>query len=472
MIGNLFQGGTSNAMGTNRHLGWAFTWNYFDRVDVYKLKMNPKNKLQYEFDGKWETLEKRPVKLHVKVKGLKVSVNKMSYWSKYGCTLKSDNSNSFYAIRFPANMNIKAAQQLYEMAKATNYTEFWGALRRNHGIALFNLVYADYKNNIFYLSHGAMPDRKNQKYNWAGILPGNTSENLWSDLVKMDSMPHVINPKCGFVYNSNNNVFDATCEGENDNPNRLPAYVNQRNGNNNRAVLLKDFFASKEKFTMKEFQDIKFTTRYPKNSNFIKSLQPLWDLDKTKYPDIADAIQLLKTWDLNTQASSYATTLFAAFIKMVWEKNHYDDYQFVTGAPNLTEEATVQYLRDGAKFMKDNFGSIRVRWGDVHKLRRGDKAIGMGSFVDLLSPSYPKPNLVNGKLELNPEHGDTYTMFVKYSPAGAENVETLMPLGNSLDPKSKHYNDQMENFVAHKMKKMPFEKTYWIEHAESNYHPK
>jgi acyl-homoserine lactone acylase PvdQ len=79
---------------------------------------------------------------------------------------------------------------------------------------------------------------------------------------------------------------------------------------------------------------------------------------------------------------------------------------------------------------------------------------------------------VNGKLELNPEHGDTYTMFVKYSPAGAESVETLMPLGNSLDPKSKHYNDQMENFVAHKMKKMPFEKTYWTEHAESNYHPK
>jgi acyl-homoserine-lactone acylase len=120
MQGVTFQGASSHAMGTNKHLGWGFTWNYFDKVDVFKLNMHEKHKLQYEFDGKYEKLEKRPVWLKVKVKGLVIPVRKMTYWSKYGCTIKSDKTNNFYAVRFPANMTIKTGQQLYEMSKAQN----------------------------------------------------------------------------------------------------------------------------------------------------------------------------------------------------------------------------------------------------------------------------------------------------------------------------------------------------------------
>ncbi|MBP6732695.1 MAG: penicillin acylase family protein, partial [Chitinophagales bacterium] len=52
MEGCMFQGSTSLAMGVNENLGWGMTWNHFDRLDVFKLKMNPKKKLQYEMDGK------------------------------------------------------------------------------------------------------------------------------------------------------------------------------------------------------------------------------------------------------------------------------------------------------------------------------------------------------------------------------------------------------------------------------------
>ena len=75
-IGNMFQGSTSNAMGTNKHLGWGFTWNYFDQVDVYKLKMNPKHHLEYEFDGKYEKLEKRGVWLKVNWHGIILPIPK------------------------------------------------------------------------------------------------------------------------------------------------------------------------------------------------------------------------------------------------------------------------------------------------------------------------------------------------------------------------------------------------------------
>ena len=121
MVGNMFQGGTSNAMGTNKHLGWSFTWNYFDQVDVYKLQMDPAHKLQYLVDGKSLKLEKRRVWLKVNWHGIVVPIPKMAYTSVYGITLKSSKSDNYYAIRFPANMSIKVGQELYQMAKSNNY---------------------------------------------------------------------------------------------------------------------------------------------------------------------------------------------------------------------------------------------------------------------------------------------------------------------------------------------------------------
>jgi acyl-homoserine-lactone acylase len=469
-IGNMFQGSTSNAMGTNKHLGWAFTWNYFDQLDVYKMEMDPKHKLSYILDGKSEKLEKRPTWLKVNWHGIVIPVRKMAYWSKYGMTLKSDKSDNFFAVRFPSNQTIKAGQELYAMAKSQNYEQFWQAMRSNHAIALFNMVYADDKNNIFYVSHGTMPDRKHQEYNWGGIIPGNTSETLWTDLVPMDSMPHVINPQCGYVFNTNNNVFDATCEGQNDNPKRLPLYVNQRPGNNNRAETLKEFFKTHDRVNFDDFRRVKFEGKLNANSIFWKSLTPLWQLDKAKYPDLSNYITSVQTWDRSTDTASTGTTCFGCFLNQVWDKKHYDDEQFAMGFP-LSESETVQYLRDAQQYMMTNFGSLDVKWGSVHKLRRGDKVLSIGSFADMLSPSYPKPHTYNGKLEFNPEYGDTYTMFVKYGKDGAEFVESLQPLGNSITPGNKHYNDQMEIFVQHKMKHQTFDRGYWLKHYESLYRP-
>jgi hypothetical protein len=74
-------------------------------------------------------------------------------------------------------------------------------------------------------------------------------------------------------------------------------------------------------------------------------------------------------------------------------------------------------------------------------------------------------------LNLTLKYGDTYTMFVKYGKDGAEFVESLQPLGNSITPGNKHYNDQMELFVAHKMKHQTFDRNYWLNHSESLYRP-
>ena len=163
-------------------------------------------------------------------------------------------------------------------------------------------------------------------------------------------------------------------------------------------------------------------------------------------------------------------TAFGCFINDLWGKRNYDDEQFVTGFP-LTEQQTVQSVRDAQQYMLSHFGAIEVKWGTIHRLRRGDVSLPYGSFADMLSPSYPKPHMFNGKTEFNPQFGDTYTMFVRYGKNGAEFVESLQPMGNSLNPLSTHYTDQMKMFLAHNMKHQSFDKNYWLGHSENVYRP-
>jgi acyl-homoserine-lactone acylase len=117
------------------------------------------------------------------------------------------------------------------------------------------------------------------------------------------------------------------------------------------------------------------------------------------------------------------------------------------------------------------FGSIEVRWGDVHKNVRGNKVLEMRGFADVLSPSYPQLETVNGKKYFVPEHGDTYTMFVRFDKSGVVSMESLVPRGNSLNPASKHYTDQMELFHDVKLKTMSLKKEEIMKRAEIVYHP-
>ncbi|MCS6818308.1 MAG: penicillin acylase family protein, partial [Chitinophagales bacterium] len=456
IAGPMFHGSSSLAMGVNEHLGWAMTWNHMRKADVFKLHMHPRKKLFYEIDGQWEKLEKRPVWLKVKIKGIVVPVRKISYWSKYGATLKSEKSGDFYAIRFGANQTIKTPQQLYEMNKAKNLNEFWKALR-NNALALFNIVYADKEGNIFYLSNGEIPDR-NLKYDWRGIIPGNRSDNLWTRLLPNDSLPHVINPDCGYVMNTNNTPFDATCENRNDDPNRYPRYlIDERPGNNNRAIRLKELLSEREKFSFDDLKRIKFDYRISDNSPLIKSLKPLFGLDTLKYPEFSTALRILLSWDKVCDTNSYGTAVLGAFIQSLFEKRNYSDEAFVSGF-SLTEEEVVEHLREAIKYMREKFGSEVIRWGDVHVNHRANKIIPLNGFPDVLSPSYPRLKQINGKNYLVPKHGDTYTMLVSFNKQGPEKIFSLLPTGNSQRKDSPYYTNQMELFRDVQLKAMTLAK--------------
>ena len=75
------------------------------------------------------------------------------------------------------------------------------------------------------MSNGIIPKRS-EKYLWKGVVPGNTSQTLWTEFHKTEELPQVINPKSGYVYNANHSPFKSTSLDENPKPENFSKTMN------------------------------------------------------------------------------------------------------------------------------------------------------------------------------------------------------------------------------------------------------
>ena len=464
--GALQQGSIAPLLGNNENLGWAMTYNYLDLVDTYKLKMHPKKKNLYEFDGNWLKLEKNVFWLKVKIGKLTLPVRKVTYKSIYGATLKSPKGE-MYSLRMAGNMDIRMPQHFYELCKTKNLEEFKQVFKKQMLIR-FNIVYADREDNIFYYCNGIIPER-DTSYHWENVVPGNTSKTLWKKFIPMENLPQVENPSCGYVFNTNHCEFNTTCLAENIKIDdvRFPRHIGLRYGDNNRSGRFMELIEQKEKYSLEEIKAIKFDCRFPDSSYFLSTIKPLIQLDEKKYPHLSKSISILKDWDKKADPSSVGATMAAVAMDYIFKKKKYWVEDFIHGV-HADESTFAEAVDTAQKHLLKYFGKLEVPLGDFQKLVRGNIEMPLPGYSDMLLANYIEP-YKDGKYK--GFIGDSYTHFVQFSKKGVENIETLVPFGSSAKPESKHYSDQMKNFVEHKTKKMTLNKEDIMKNAERIYHP-
>ncbi|MBL4656490.1 MAG: penicillin acylase family protein [Flavobacteriales bacterium] len=466
ILGANFPGGVSMLVGANENLAWAHTLNWPDMDDVYKLTMHEKDKLKYKYDGKWEELEVRKVKLKVKMFGfLKIPITKTFYWSKYGTTIKA--KTGVYSVRFPANMDIRAAEQWYLMNKASSLKEFNEVLEMQ-AFPGINIVYADREDNIMYLGNALLPYR-NPNYDWTQVLPGDTSATLWEPKYHpIKDLPKVLNPACGYVLNTNNTPFNATCPEENLKAENFDKTMGYLNDDNNRSLRYHELIAAYEKLSWEDFKTIKYDISFatPTHNNFILGIERLLSMDPTKYPDLAEEIKMVNAWDRKTDIESEAASIVVLAIK-----NLVDELIEVGKLPGVTileEEEVVASIRYAQKHLLKYFKTIHVPLGDLQRHIRGDVSMPIGGGPDILAAVH---TTYHEKGRLRATAGDSYIELVRYGKDGIE-IETINCYGSSNLPESPHYTDQMEMFVNKQTKTMTLDKETIFEEAVKNYHPK
>jgi acyl-homoserine-lactone acylase len=456
IIGANFPGAPCILHGCNEYLGWAHTVNAPDKLDVYQLEMNPKNKLQYKFDGKWETLEAKTASLKVKVAGVIVPLGKKAYWSKYGPTIITPRG--VFSIRMPAQMDIRGLEQWYAFNKAKNFTEFKSALNML-AIPGYNIVYADRYDTIFYISNGRIPVR-DKSYNWKTTLPGNTSKTLWTDLHPLSNLPQVLQPKSGYVYNTNHSPFHST-EGT-DNPLVKDITMGYETLENNRSMRFDELIQPLNKVSYEDFKRIKFDRQFPSSFYFPSKIDSVFLLNSNEFPDIADIITQLNNWNKNSDAESIGAGTFF-FVQAAANKNK----ALYLQNKSISKTLAAQLLREAKQTMLKDFGKTNIALGEVQKLVRGTKEIPLPGLPDVLAPMYSVP-YKDGKWKGN--QGDAYIELVRFTKDGPQ-IESLNVYGASAKKDSPHYTDQMEMFTRQQTKKMTLNKAEVYKNAKSIYHP-
>lgn len=470
IIGGTFHGGISVFHGTNPYLGWAHTVNFFDAIDTYQLTINPKNKNQYQYDGKWENLEVNQAVLKVKVfkrLKLKIKVKKKVYWSKYGAVLKS--KKGVYAIRLAANQDIRASEQWYKMNKAKNFSEFYEVMRMN-ALPRMTTVYADKYDTIFAISTGRIPLR-NPAYNWMKILPGNTSKTLWNEYHPIEDLPQLVNPKCGFLFNSNNSAFDLTCKEENLTPEKYDTtmgFSTLETHRSKRVYELLDQFPSK--ISYEDFKKIKFDKSMPETLVSFDGLNFQWfyDLKPENYPDISSEINAILKWNKTADLENKeAAILFYTIGQLISKKGKLSPEQ--KADKSFVLDFYAQCIRLAKKEMMKSFGTTILPLKEVQRHTRGNVDLPVDGGPDMLKAAYSLQRDKKNRLRITV--GESYIQLVQFTSEGPK-IETINAYGSSAKPNSPHYTDQMQRYVDLNLKPMTFDKSLIIKQAELIYHPK
>ncbi len=458
VTGGLLAGGPCILHGVNENLGWAHTVNQCDRLDEYQLEMNPDNPLQYKFDGQWIDLEVRTIKL--KIKGIPINVKRNLYWSKYGATMK--NEQGFFSMRLGANMRIGVLDQWYQMNKARNFTEFYKALSRQE-LSMFNIMYADRYDTIFYLNNALMPVRDpSPQYNWKRTLPGNTSKTLWTQFRDIKELPQYINPKAGFLFNTNHSPFLATAIDDNLKASSFARTDGWEEYQLNRSIRFMELFPQNEKISYEKFKQIKFDKQLPAHLQYLYNLDSMFLLNANNYPALATVITTFKNWDKRGDAESKGAAVFLLMYEYLKKTLNGQ------GTRLVTRQEAIDAFSYANSYMQTNFGRTDLTLGDIQKLVRGSRDWPLGGFPDLLSPQWTEP-YTNGKLRSI--GGDGLIMFARFPKEGLPQIETINMYGASAKPGNKHFDDQVGLYLQQKTKKMTLDKATVYKNAERVYHP-
>lgn len=459
ILGALFPGSPVILHGCNEYLGWAHTVNNPDKLDVYQLELNALNKNQYKVDGQWKDLEKTTLRLRVKVAGIPISIKRDAFSSIYGPTMV--NEKGAFAVRTGALMEIRGLDQWYQMNKAKDFTSFHKALEMN-AISGYNIVYADRFDTIYYISNAKLPIR-DKAFRWNTTLPGNTSKTLWNEFHPLKDLPQVLQPKSGYLFNSNHSPFNATAESDNIKNEDYDLTMGYETNNNNRSERFMELIKNYTRLNYEDFKTIKYDRQLPAHLKYITNADTLFLLDEGKNSDINSLISILKTWDRKAEVNSKGAALFLViYYKVVEELTAGATYR------NLSRAQCLQLLQYARDYLIKHFGSTDVTLGQLQKLVRGEKNIPLPGIPDVIA-SMRSVRWEKGMLR--GEQGESYIEMVRFTMEGPV-IETVNCYGASSLPDNPHFDDQMEMFVRQETKKMTLNKEQVYKDAVKVYHPK
>ncbi|MBD2439560.1 acylase [Nostoc sp. FACHB-110] len=432
----------------NDNLGWTHTVNTHDGWDAYQLKLQ---KNGYLFNGKVLPFKTASFFLKVKQKNGSLREQIFTVKSSVHGPVVSQKDGQVLALRVVGLDRPHILQQWWDMAKSQNLTQFQKALQRLQ-LPMFTVMYADREGHIMHLFNGLVPVRQQGDFNyWQGIIPGDTSQTLWTKYHPYQDLPKVIDPPSGWLQNANDppwtTTFPTAIKAEN-----YPPYMAPRGPMYFRAQSSAKMLAADQSISFEEMITYKHSTQMELAQRILDDLI----LAAQQGNEIAKrAADVLAVWDRQANADSKGAVLFTAWFENINLDNVFrtpwsEKSPLTTPDGLANPENAVKALIEAATKVEKTYGKLDVAWGDVYRLQYGKfdlPANGGSGDEGIFRAVKFAPT---GEKSWRAVGGDSYVAAVEFSqPVKAM---ALTSYGNATQPNSPHIGDQLQLFARQQLR--------------------
>ncbi|MEM9272774.1 MAG: acylase [Cyanobacteria bacterium P01_F01_bin.143] len=437
------------AIAFNHNLGWTHTVNTFDGWDLYELTLAEDG---YLFDEKVRNFEQETIEIQVKqADGTMRSQELIVRKSIHGPVIKQE-SGTAYALRVVGLDRPGVLKQWWDMAKAQNFQQFEQVLKRLQ-LPMFTIMYADREGHIMHLFNAQVPIRDRGDFaDWQEIIPGDTSDTLWTEIHPYQDLPRIVDPASGWLQNANDPPWTTTFPREITSED-YPSYIAPRQMYF-RAQRSARMLAEDEQISFAEMIAYKHSTRMEIADRLLDDLLPaLRNEGSQQAIKVAD---VLENWDRQANADSRGAVLFAAWLEETdfdtlfaqpWQAE--SPFDTPDGLANPQQAVTAVLVVADA--IEQNYGALDISWGEVFRLQYGNKDfpanggpgyLGIFRVVDFFPIEESKM--------FQAFDGDSFVAAIEFSqPIKAMALTTY---GNATQPDSSHLGDQLDLFTQKQLR--------------------
>lgn len=475
VIGASLPGLPGVEIGHNANIAWAVTNARPDVQDLYIETLNDDG-TQYQFHGEWKDITFREETIQVK-DAASVRVNVRATHHGPIITDATPDSTQTLALRWTGlDQGRPLAQAIIQLDQSANWDEFRAALSLWQ-LPGMNFVYADTEGNIGFQMSGAVPVRaKNDVY---GLQPvdGSNDAHEWASFVAFDDLPSAMNPSGDFFASANNRPAGL------DYPNFLSHYFQPPY----RVALISESIRDSQNVTSDDFAILQASWYSDINLQvarvIAKEASPANRQEET-------IIEMLGNWDGMMTPNSGEASLSELALRHILrltlnsklDSASIDSYLTLAGYPymflqNLLDDPANPWwggdragilnsaLQASIDELTASVGSDPAKWtwGNLHAFTFSHP---LGS-VGALKPIFNRGPFPTGGNWNTVDSGAYYadkpyamTLGPAYriiaDPANWDDSLSIIPSGQSGQPFSPYYDDQIESWLATKYHRLPF----------------
>ncbi|MDT0606676.1 acylase [Croceitalea rosinachiae] len=468
--------------GFNEKTGWMHTSTYTDVMDEFKETIVQNNgKLFYEYGEELRPVDSTRVTLKYKTgESLKEKTFSM-YSTHHGpITHAVDGQWTSSAMMWEP---MKALEQSYIRTKQEGYKGFRDMMdiRTNSSN---NTVYADAEGNIAYF-HGNFVPKRDVSFDYSQPVDGSDPKTDWQGLHTVDENILVLNPTNGWIQNCNSTPYTSALKFS---PKKedYPYYMS-RDQENFRGVHAIGLLKGKRGYTLDSLIQLGHDPYLPAFEALIPGLVKAYNSNDDKNPKFKEAIEILAKWDYRTSKESVAMTLAHYYGTRYYQIGVFPDKMIPMerikywGSESPIGER-LRIFEEVIDQLTADFGTWKMSWGQVNRYQRlnGDirqpfddskssVPIGFASGRWGALAAYGARYTNEGAKKMYGTRGNSFVAAVEFG----EKVfaKTILAGGQSGDPNSPHFNDQVQGYANVEWKEAAYYKEDVLERAKETYHP-